>query len=45
MIYHQSADPVAFRQIIDWGVAMVNLNHGDLFAQVLRESHLMERDQ
>ncbi len=36
MIYHQSADPVAFRQIIDWGVAMVNLNHGDLFAQVLR---------
>ncbi len=38
MIYHQSADPVAFRQIIDWGVAMVNLNHGDLFAQVLRDS-------
>lgn len=39
MIYHQSADPVAFRQIIDWGVEMVNLNHGDLFAQVLRESN------
>ncbi len=39
MIYHQSADPVAFRQIIDWGVAMVNLNHGDLFARVLRDSN------
>jgi len=36
MIYHQRAEPDAFRQILDWGVEMVNLNHGDLFAQVAR---------
>ncbi|MCB0105264.1 MAG: glycerophosphodiester phosphodiesterase family protein [Caldilineaceae bacterium] len=37
MIYHQRAEPDAFRQILSWGADMVNLNHGDLFAQVLRE--------
>ena len=36
MIYHRHAEPDAFRQILDWGVEMVNLNHGDLFAQVQR---------
>lgn len=39
MIYHQRAEPEAFRQILDWGADMVNLNHGDLFAQVRREYH------
>jgi glycerophosphoryl diester phosphodiesterase len=40
MIYHQTADPDAFRQVIKWGADMINLNHGDLFAQVLREAAL-----
>lgn len=40
MIYHQQADVDAFHQIVDWGVDFVNLNHGDLFAQVLRERGL-----
>ena len=34
MLYHQEKDPAAFRQILDWGVEMVNLNHGDVFAAV-----------
>lgn len=37
MIYHQQAEPEAFQQIINWRVELVNLNHGDLFAQVLRK--------
>lgn len=37
MIYHQQAEPAAFQQIVNWGVELVNLNHGDLFAQVLRK--------
>lgn len=37
MIYHRQKDPVGFRQILDWGVDMVNLNHGDLFARIAAE--------
>ncbi len=37
MIYHQEKDPEAFREVIRWGVDMINLNHGDVFAQVARE--------
>lgn len=37
MIYHQQPEPEAFRRILAWGADMVNLNHGDLFAQVQRE--------
>ncbi|MBI1924771.1 glycerophosphodiester phosphodiesterase family protein [Candidatus Poribacteria bacterium] len=36
MIYHQEKDPEAFRQVIRWGADMINLNHGDVFAQVAR---------
>jgi len=45
MIYHQQADVAAFQQIMDWGVAMVNVNHGDLFATLLRERLKMERNE
>ena len=38
MVYHQQNDPDAFRQIIDWGVEMVNLNHADSFLKVLSEN-------
>ena len=38
MVYHQQNDPDAFRQIIDWGVEMVNLNHADSFLKVLNEN-------
>ncbi len=41
MIYHRTADPVAFQQILDWGVDLVNLNHGDLFAQVRQQAGLV----
>ncbi len=34
MIYVQEKDPVAYQQVLDWGVDMINLNHGDLFAQI-----------
>jgi glycerophosphoryl diester phosphodiesterase len=37
MIYHDRKEAGAFRQILRWGVEMVNLDHGDLFLQVLRE--------
>ena len=37
MIYHQEKDPEAFREVIRWGVDMINLNHGDVFAEVARE--------
>jgi len=37
MIYHQQNDPEAFRQIIDWDVEMLNLNHADAFISVARE--------
>ena len=34
MAYQKEKDEAAFRQIVDWGVEMVNLNHGDIFARV-----------
>lgn len=37
MIYHQKKEPEAFREILRWGVDMVNLNHGDVFAKVAKE--------
>lgn len=37
MIYHQRKDPGAFRQVLRWGAEMVNLNHADLFLQVMAE--------
>ena len=37
MVYHQKKEPAAFRQVIDWGADMINLNHGDVFKQVERE--------
>jgi glycerophosphoryl diester phosphodiesterase len=36
MIYHQQKDVAAFRSVLDWKVEMINLNHGDLFLEVLR---------
>lgn len=37
MIYHQQKDPNAFRQVINWHVEMVNLNHADTFIEVAKE--------
>jgi glycerophosphoryl diester phosphodiesterase len=37
MVYHQEKDPEVFREVIRWGVDMINLNHGDVFAKVARE--------
>ncbi len=37
MVYHRQKDPAGFRRILDWGVDMVNLNHGDLFARIAAE--------
>jgi len=37
MIYHPEKDPRAFRDVLRWGVDMVNVDHGDLFARVASE--------
>ena len=37
MVNHLRKEPEAFRQILNWGVDMVNVDHGDLFARVARE--------
>jgi glycerophosphoryl diester phosphodiesterase len=37
MLYVKTKDAQAYRQALDWGVEMVNLNHADLFLQVVRE--------
>lgn len=37
MIYHNKKEPEAFREILQWGVEMVNLDHGDVFARVAEE--------
>ncbi len=34
MIYHSKKEPEAFREVLRWGVDMINLNHGDLFDEV-----------
>ena len=37
MILHKQNDPVAFKQIIETGVDMVNVDHGDSFLQVRQQ--------
>lgn len=37
MVNHLRKEPEVFRQILDWGVDMVNVDHADLFARVARE--------
>jgi glycerophosphoryl diester phosphodiesterase len=37
MLYVKTKDAQAYRQALDWGVEMINLNHADLFLQVMRE--------
>ena len=34
MVFHKAKDPVAFRTMLDWGVDMINCDHGDVAAQV-----------
>jgi hypothetical protein len=36
MIYHQQKDIAAFRSVLDWGADLINLNHADVFLEVLR---------
>lgn len=31
MIYHNKKDPAAFREVLRWGVEMINLDHADVF--------------
>ena len=38
MIYHPGKFPDAYREIIKWNVDMVNLDHGDLFQQLVKEA-------
>ncbi len=42
MVYHTEKDPVAFRTILDWGVDLINCDHGDVVAQVAA-AHAAER--
>lgn len=37
MVYEQQKNRAAFRTILDWGVEMINLNHADVFLEVLQE--------
>lgn len=37
MLFEKRKDPAAFRRVLEWGVDLVNLDHGDLFAQVAKE--------
>lgn len=34
MVYHTENDPAAFRQMLAWGVDMINCDHGDLVARL-----------
>jgi len=36
MIYQQEKDHAAFRAVLDWGADLINLNHADVFLEVLR---------
>jgi glycerophosphoryl diester phosphodiesterase len=38
MVFHPHKDIDAFRQILQWGIEMANVDHGDLFARIARES-------
>lgn len=37
MIYQKEKDPEAFRQIIDWNVDKINLNHADAYIEVAKK--------
>lgn len=37
MVFHKQKDPVAFRAMLDWGVDMINCDHGDVVAHVAAE--------
>ncbi len=37
MVYHPENDPAAFRQVLRWGADLINLDHGDVFLQVMAE--------
>lgn len=37
MVYHQEKEPLVFQEVLKWDVDMINLNHGDIFANVARE--------
>jgi glycerophosphoryl diester phosphodiesterase len=37
MLYIKTKDAHAYRQALDWGVELINLNHADLFLQVMGE--------
>lgn len=37
MIYEQQKDRAAFRAALEWGADLINLNHADVFLDVLRE--------
>jgi hypothetical protein len=39
MVNHLKKEPEVFRQILDWDVDMVNVDHGDLFARIAEEHH------
>lgn len=42
MLYIKTKDAHAYHQALDWGVEMINLNHADLFLQVMRERGVRE---
>jgi glycerophosphoryl diester phosphodiesterase len=37
MVFHKQKEPDAFRTMLDWGVDMINCDHGDVVAQVAAE--------
>ncbi len=37
MIYHGKKEPEAFREVLRWGVDMINLDHGDVFKKIAAE--------
>jgi glycerophosphoryl diester phosphodiesterase len=39
MVNHLKKEPEAFHQILEWGVDMVNVDHGDLFARIAKEQY------
>lgn len=34
MVMEEHPDPASYRQVLEWGADLINLNHGDLFARV-----------
>jgi len=43
MVYHKEKDPEAFRQIINWNVDMINLNHADAYIEVAQNMGIRQR--